>query len=194
MVLFSTSLSGIVSHHHPLQLSLLAYAQYFLVGLILAEFYLSRSNRRPNYWPWDCVSLAGWPLLLALLVRGGDFVPWVAPWLILLLYIAAFQGPITNRVLSNPWITTIGGMCYSIYLLHGYTINTLSTVTHGVSPNSLFPVRLLIQFLLITPVALVIAGLYFRFVERPCMNPDWPRQLSAAIQQAHLHRTIVRAE
>jgi hypothetical protein len=43
-----------------------------------------------------------------------------------------------------------------------------------------FTLRLLIQFVLITPLVLAVSALYFRWVERPCMRPDWPRRLWAA--------------
>jgi len=101
------------------------------------------------------------------------------PWLILLLYIAAFQGVVINRFVTNPWIATVGGMCYTIYLLHNYIIAALGMVTESVSPGSAFSVRLLIQFLLMTPIVIVISALYFRFIERPCMQADWPRRLKS---------------
>jgi peptidoglycan/LPS O-acetylase OafA/YrhL len=42
----------------------------------------------------------------------------VGPWLLFALCAAALRGPATARMLRNRWITTLGGMCYSIYLLH----------------------------------------------------------------------------
>ena len=36
---------------------------------------------------------------------------------------------IVRRVITNSWITVIGGMCYSIYLLHNYAIAALGMVT-----------------------------------------------------------------
>src|SRR5207248_3462576 len=99
---------------------------------------------------------------------------WPAPWLILLICLAAFRGHAMNRLLSTQWVTTIGGMCYSIYLLHDYTMAALGLATQSISPGAVFLVRLIIQFLIITPAVLAISALYFRFVERPCMRPDWP--------------------
>jgi peptidoglycan/LPS O-acetylase OafA/YrhL len=159
----------------------LAYAQYFLVGFLLTEFYLSATARDGKSRLWDLTSIAGWCLLLALLVVGGQAVRWVLPWLIVLLYIAAFQGVIVRRVITNPWITVIGGMCYSIYLLHNYAIAALGMVTEGIGSTSLFAVRLLIQFLVMAPAVLIISAMYFRFIERPCMRPNWPTRLRALI-------------
>jgi len=72
-------------------------------------------------------------------------------------------------------------MCYSIYLLHNYVIAATGWVTERFSLHDVFAVRLLIQFLLVAPVVLVISALYFRFIERPCMRPNWPQQLASAV-------------
>lgn len=180
LVLFTTCISRLVSGHVALEHSLLAYGQYFLAGFLLAEFYLSGGDKRQKKGYWDLVSLAGWVLFLALLARSGTVAQWAAPWLILLLYIAAFHSVAMNRFITNPWITTIGGMCYTIYLLHNYIIASLGMLTERILPEQAFVSRLVVQFLLMTPVVLVISGLYFRWIERPCMRPDWPRQLVGA--------------
>ncbi len=175
-VLLAGEVSRLVSSHPPLQLSLLAYAQYFLVGFVLSEIYLEGGEPR-KHWLWDIVSAAAVSLLLVLRVSGTGRLEWTIPWLILSLYIAAFRGVAINRFVTNPWIATIGGMCYSIYLLHNYSIAAIGRVTQRLSPDGLFSVRLLIQFLVITPFVLAIGALYFRLVERPCMRPDWPQKL-----------------
>jgi peptidoglycan/LPS O-acetylase OafA/YrhL len=103
----------------------------------------------------------------------------MAPWLIFIMYVAAFRGRLINSVVRNLWITTIGGMCYSIYLLHNYGIAASGFVVGQIGVVLPFEVRLLVQFLLITPVVLAVSALFFRLVERPCMQPDWPSVLMA---------------
>lgn len=181
-VLLASGVSRLAFSHPPLQLSLLAYAQYFLAGFLLAEYYLAEGGkRRRTNRLWDLVAVAAGSSILVLLVRGAGRMEWAMPWLILALYIAAFRGVAVNRFVTNPWIATIGGMCYSIYLLHNYCIAALGTVTERLSPSGAFSLRLLVQFLVMTPVVLAICALYFRFIERPCMRPDWPRQLRSAL-------------
>lgn len=193
LLLLATGMSRLVSAHPALSHSLLAYAQYFLAGFVLAEFYLYEGNRRQQKWPWDVVSLAGWPVFLAALVQGGSLVDWIAPWLILLLYIAAIHGIVMNRFVTNQWITAIGGMCYTIYLLHNYIVAGLGMVTERILPGYPFTTRLSVQFLLMSPVVLVISALYFRWVERPCMRPDWPQELMAAFRRLKSRSLAVRA-
>jgi peptidoglycan/LPS O-acetylase OafA/YrhL len=183
LTLLATQISLLVWKNGALQLSLLGYSQYFLTGFIFADLYLSGGDRRQHNRLWDVVSVIGWPALLALLMHGGVFAYWITPWLILLLYLAAFHGVIMNGFVTNAWIATIGGMCYTIYLLHNYIIAGLGAFTERFLAHSPFEARLLVQFLLMAPVLLALSAIYFRMVERPCMQPQWPRQLMAAIRR-----------
>lgn len=186
LLLLATGVSILVSGHGAPQLSLLGYAQYFLAGFLLVEVHFSGGLRRQASWLWDLVSVSGWPLLLALLVRGGSVTAWVAPWLIVLLYVAAFRGLAMNRFVTNAWIATVGGMCYSIYLVHNYIVAALGMLTERIFPAYPFEWRLLVQFALMTPILLVLSALYFRWVERPCMRPDWPQRLKAAFSRLRM--------
>lgn len=181
LLVLATGISTLGARNSAIQFSLLGYAQYFLAGFLLTEFYLFGGEKRQGNWLWDLVSAAGWAMLLALLVRGGAPIVWIGPWLILALYIAAFHGVAMNRLVTNVWITTIGGMCYSIYLLHNYLVAGVGMVTERVLPGYPFWARLLIQFVLISPVVLGVSALYFRWIERPCMRPDWPQRATAAL-------------
>ncbi len=192
-ILAATSLSKILEGNKALELSLLGYIQYFLAGFLFVEFYLTGGDRRQHNRLWDLVSLAGWPILFVLLVRSGALAIWITPWLILLLCIAAFHGVVMNRFVINPWITTIGGMCYTIYLLHNYLIATLGMFTERFFSNYPFDARLAIQFLLMTPAVLIICGLYFRLIERPCMNPAWVQELLAAMGRLRTRWALVPA-
>lgn len=186
LLLGAIAVSGLTSAHGALELSLLGYAQYFLAGFLLVELYLSNCLQRTGSWLWDLVSLSGWCLFLVLLVRGGAITAWTAPWLILLLYVAAFRGHRMNRLVTNAWVATIGGMCYSIYLLHNYLIAAAGMLTERFFFSASFEFRLAIQFLLITPLVLGVSALYFRWLERPCMRPDWPQRFKAALERSRI--------
>jgi peptidoglycan/LPS O-acetylase OafA/YrhL len=182
LLLLATAISGLVSTNQVLGHTLLGYAQYFLAGFLLVDFYLSGGDRRRGKSLWDWVSAAGWIVLLALLVRGGTLANWTVPWLLIVLYIAAFHGVYANRFVTNPWIATIGGMCYTIYLLHNYLISSLGLVTERLLAAESFWTRLGLQFLIMSPIVLVVCALFFRWVERPCMRPDWIRRAGAALR------------
>jgi len=165
-----------------LRLSLLGSAQYFLVGFLLADLFVSCGRIRKSDWRWDIVALAGWPGLALVLVSQGPWSGLLIPWLALLLYQSAFHGVWMNRLFNNLWLTTIGGMCYSIYLLHNYVISALGAYTESVWATWPIVARLLLQFSLITPLVLVVSAVYFVLIEKPCMQPDWPQRLWAWIR------------
>jgi peptidoglycan/LPS O-acetylase OafA/YrhL len=160
-------------------LSLLGNAQYFLAGFLLVDLYqLGRGKSRMPTWVWDMICAVGWGGVFIGLVVNATFTLAIIPFLVPVLYFATFEAGVVNRLLTNLWITTIGGMCYTIYLLHNYAIALLGFRTESIGAGLPFEVRLLIQMVLISPGVVVVSAFYFRFVERPCMYPDWPRQLA----------------
>jgi peptidoglycan/LPS O-acetylase OafA/YrhL len=191
-ILLTTGLSRLAWLHAPLQFSLLAYAQFFLAGFVVTEFYLE-SRTRTRRWHWDCGWAAAWVALLGCRVFGGDAYEWVQPWLIVLLFICAILGVAANRLITNQWIVTIGGMCYSIYLLHNYVIAAAGFVTEPLGQSAAFPVRLLVQIAVMSPIVLVVGALYFRLVERHFMSPDWLSQWSSRSGGLVPLRLFVRA-
>ena len=160
-----------------LSLSIVAYLQFFLIGFLLAEVFLTDwkgSPQRSLYW--DLVALAGWPLLFITL-RSETLTHWLFPCLVFILYCAAFRGLLINRFFSNPWIAAIGGMCYSIYLIHYEVISAVGRFTRRFSEGSPYWIYLLIQLVLVGSTIVIICGLYFVTLEKPCMSRDWPRRL-----------------
>jgi peptidoglycan/LPS O-acetylase OafA/YrhL len=72
----------------------------------------------------------------------------------------------------------IGGMCYSIYLLHFLFIAVLFKVTrHAIVPSAPFFLNYAIQLALVAVPVIAICAVFFLLVERPCMDPDWPSKL-----------------
>jgi peptidoglycan/LPS O-acetylase OafA/YrhL len=104
------------------------------------------------------------------------------PILILLLYLAAFYGIASSAAFANLWTAAIGGMCYTIYLWHNYIVAAAGMITEQVVPGRSFELRILAQVLLISPIVLLVSALYYRFIEQPCMRPDWPVRLKRFFQ------------
>lgn len=173
------------------KLSLLGNAQYFLGGFLLVDFYMEKPHSHLPGWVWDAGSITGWIFLFSGLVFVPRLIFGIAPLLLPYLYYAAFHGPIVNRFFTNVWITTIGGMCYSIYLLHNYLIALFGFKTEAVGAALPFALRLALQLLLISPGVLILSGLFFRLIERPCMRPDWPQRLMLRMRGEPVARVTV---
>jgi peptidoglycan/LPS O-acetylase OafA/YrhL len=164
-------------HSPRATLSILFYAQFFLMGLFLADLYLLRSSRIRSSLVWDAAGIAGLGCALAF---HRDFVDiqLLMPWMLALLCVAAMHGVVVKLCLSNPWIATTGGMCYSIYLMHFQMIAAVFKFTRRcVQPGFDFLTNYLIQLLVTGVPVLAISLVFYLLVERPCMDPNWPSRL-----------------
>lgn len=162
-----------------LSLSVIGFLQFFLCGFLIADIYVTDWKGAPaRTRGWDLVTLLGWPMLVHLWMRGTPN-PELFIALAFLLVCAGFRGTLTSRVLGTPAIATIGGMCYSIYLLHFPLISILGRHTIRVGARSAPWIHLLIQTAIIVPPVLLLCAVYFALIERPCMERDWPQRLGA---------------
>jgi peptidoglycan/LPS O-acetylase OafA/YrhL len=94
------------------------------------------------------------------------------------LTIAAMRSYILRRIFASPPIAIIGGMCYSIYLLHLIFIAAIFKLArHAILPGAAFPTNLALQIILTGIPAVLLCTLFYLLVERPCMDPDWPSTL-----------------
>jgi peptidoglycan/LPS O-acetylase OafA/YrhL len=156
-----------------LHASIAYYLSFFLAGFLVCDLYLTRAAWKQSFL-WDALAMCGWPLVW-LLGRNSGHV--ILPFVIVVLYLAAFRGRICSAVFSNQVITNIGGMCYSIYLFHFLVIYAVKHFTAPLHIGQNFWVYYALQATLILPAVLLICGTFFLLIERPCMDREWPRKL-----------------
>jgi peptidoglycan/LPS O-acetylase OafA/YrhL len=162
------------------------FMQYFLLGFLLADIYVSDWNSRPvQQYRWDLIGLAGWGTILVTLmvfpmtttVRVNSLAQLIQLPALLAIYISAFRGILFSKLLSLRFITIVGGMCYTIYLYHNSLIWIFGrfTVPFQIGDNP--TLNYLIQVVLIVTPILMTSGVLFVLFERPFMNRYWPQQL-----------------
>ena len=168
-----------VSSHSGI--TILEFAQYFLVGFFIADLQVTCPVESNQTWlpRWaDMVGLLG--LLGLAIIPQNSVMMWLLPWAILLLICGALRGQLLRKFLSIPILTIIGGMCYSIYLIH-YPL--MSFLAGKLALNDLGQWRASLTLAAITlPILSVASILFYLLIERPCMNPAWPSLLSNAIR------------
>jgi peptidoglycan/LPS O-acetylase OafA/YrhL len=155
--------------------SLIGNIQYFLIGFLLADFYLlNKLETSVRKYRWDLV----FPLAIVtiVLLRHYSTLAIMVPWMILLCCLSAFRGVVTAKFLGNLLITTIGGMCYTIYMYHWLMISLLVRVTGSLRTHILW-LDLLIQFVLMSVIIIAACAIPFVLFERPFMRRDWPAKL-----------------
>jgi peptidoglycan/LPS O-acetylase OafA/YrhL len=164
-------------------LSILRFTHFFLIGFLLADVFLvDWRGLRTRSWTWDVISLVGWPLLFIAWGAGDGgrepmLVTFLAPCAVFALYCAAFRGRLSNALITNPVVTVVGGMCYTIYLLHNPTLAILVDRTRSIAPAPWYGANLSLQAAITVPALLIPCAVYFLLIEKPCMRRDWPRRL-----------------
>jgi len=152
--------------------SIAYYLAFFLAGFLVCDIYLKQSESRKSLL-WDGLALLAWPLVWYL---GRDIGHVLLPFVIVLLYLAAFRGPICSTLLSHRAITNIGGMCYSIYLFHFLVIYCVKHISYPLHIGKDFWLYYALQTCIITPFVLLFCGTFFVLIERPCMDREWPKK------------------
>lgn len=156
--------------HSARPITLLTYAGFFPAGFLLADIFEcspTTQQRGHERYLWDIVGLAGWATLF--LLPQSLFLRGFLPVLIVPLYLTAFHGRLSRALFRLPLLTAIGGMCYSLYLLHPLVISSTFRLIKRLSFTSNLTTFLL-QGALLLVATLAIGSLYFVLVERPFMK------------------------
>lgn len=164
----------VVAGSSRLTLSLANYLDLFLVGFFVADVYVTEwSSGSSGQRKWDVVGLAALGALFGRSLLPDTVFGVSLPLLAGLILCAALRGRLTRRALANRWIITVGGMCYSIYLLHYPVMVVIREWSDALLVPS-FALRFMLQSVVAIPAAVGVGLALFVMVERPCMDPRWP--------------------
>jgi peptidoglycan/LPS O-acetylase OafA/YrhL len=87
-----------------------------------------------------------------------------------------------RRLLTWPVITVIGGMCYTIYLIHFQLLSLVGKYRSPIMLTDNFALNFVPELLVFLPVLAIFTVVYFLLIEKPCMRKDWPQQLIKKIR------------
>ena len=169
-----------------LNASVFAYFVNFAVGIFFAWLYLNRYKyfQRPKNVAFDLLGVVSIIGMFVFYKPQIDFTNMVFFNLsILTFFFSAFFGKIFNHFFTRKWVYTIGGMCYSIYLLHYAFFHLFVKFSKSLALSDSYDVNLAIQIAIALPVVLIVSAVFFTLIERPCMNPEWPKILKMRINQ-----------
>lgn len=153
--------------------SIVHYLNCFIVGFIIAELYSSGLIRswKENYF-WDIVGVFSFIGLFKYCGKGVE-IQFIFSLCLILLFISSFKGIILSRILSWSPIYIIGGMCYTLYLYHFSFISLFGNpVLSMLDYYRIFQMewRLLILFLIVTPITIMGCSILYLLFEKPFMN------------------------
>lgn len=150
-------------------ISLYRYVHYFLAGFLAADLYLEYKDKfKPSY-------------LIDVMCISATLLMWngIRPLGLDLLYIIviltmAGASLYYKKFLSLPIVYIIGGMCYTIYMLHQRIMYlVLERFMQGTLIMENVYIDFLVRLVFILVVIGIISSLFFIFVERPTMKKDW---------------------
>jgi peptidoglycan/LPS O-acetylase OafA/YrhL len=160
---------------------LTAYIEYFLAGFLLADFYLSKTfSFAIRGFKWDLIPLG--VLISVVFLQHATYIHYLLPWLILIGCVAGFHGRISSWFLSRPLITTIGGMCYTIYMYHFHLLSVFIRAARPFETHVLW-LDCLIQTLIMATLIVLVCSVLFAVFERPFMRRDWPARFWSFIRR-----------
>lgn len=149
------------------------HAQYFLLGFLIAELYVC--SIRFN-WPLPSALIIGFICLLGFINLSTSKLTQsllMLPCIFLFYMMALSPGTVWNRLLRKKALCVIGGMCYSIYLLHFGIIAFFGRILLKFRFFSHYILDLSFHFVLLTILVLLISSVFFYLVEKRFMRPDW---------------------
>lgn len=159
-------------------ISLINYFQYFIVGFLLADLYISNSRILRNTKFDHIIALFLFVIIWLFEKKDFEFFYQKLIWefiqltsIFFLYYYVLFHK--VFKLLSLRVITNIGGMCYSIYLLHNPIISLFGNHILKWSFSKYSFLNTLIYSILLIGLIMVISSLFFLLIEKPCMNKDW---------------------
>lgn len=161
-------------YYTPHFLSIYSFIQYFLIGFLLADLYLSGFKIKMNEMIDFLVGLLALIGVLGLSYQKNVFAEYGFIILILTFFIITLTGEFWRKVLSVRTLTTIGGMCYSIYLWHTAVISGIGNHITSVGVSGNYLLTLLLQMAIVLPILLVITTIFYLLIEQPCMDKNWP--------------------
>lgn len=169
-------------------ISILDYLQFFLIGFLLVDIYITDKTNKKNHTLRTIFTLISLLLIFSYNINDFDEIYLKILWDIstLFLILMLFYNVIIYRslpILSHKIITNIGGMCYSIYLLHfaiisffGKYLLKMSFYENQIINRGIYSIILIIAIL-------VISTLFFLLIERPSMDKNWPNKLKNYVKR-----------
>jgi peptidoglycan/LPS O-acetylase OafA/YrhL len=199
VILLSTA-AGLVCLQHfypPPFSSIYGFAQFFLIGICLADFYVSNTAAKVFNKPWMlAVSLACFIALIYLPVKNRIhdntllLSRLLLPFTIGLFYYTIFKNDRLKKLFSYKFIPIIGGMCYTIYLLHYTIIAIVGRYTIGLHMGSYYLPNLCLQIILFCIPILLVSSVFYYYIERPFMSSKWLNMLMKKDKKSEETNTV----
>ena len=113
----------------PATLSLYLFIPYFLLGALIADWYADGNIAALN-WNWTpVIAIILYVLIWVLPINQSRLALLPFPFIVGAFLLCVFNNETLRKLFSIKALTIIGGMCYSIYLLHNPLLYVIGNIT-----------------------------------------------------------------
>lgn len=147
---------------------IIKFIEYFIAGIFAAELYFEFKDKISSHIFFDVICFY---MLCSFWFNFNDFLP-----LSFKVFILIATGTFTiyfKKILSYKYIPIIGGMCYTIYMIH----QRLLYFVMGFLKQDLYfnhiALDVIIRVIIYTIAMIVICVPFYLLIERPTMKKDW---------------------
>jgi len=180
--------------YYPDVKSIYLYLQFFFIGFLLADLYIDEKKLKVQNIFSIILGFFTLGILLYInhsltILTGYTYITSM-----IVFYYLVMNNAFWKKVMSTKWVATIGGMCYTIYLLHGTIILSFSRHAYLFRISDYYLPNLFFNGLILIPLILIFSGLYFRLIEKPCMDKTWPIKLKAYVIKLFSKKVAAEAE
>jgi len=135
---------------------------YFLAGIISADLYKNKKITASYFW--DIIFVVS---LITFFSIGSSLLRFVFLFFIIK---SSLNLIFLKKIISNNVLTIIGGMCYTLYLLHYPLYHLLMKIfTNKLTFFTSFEMNVLFQGIIFVPISILMMAVYFILVEKPFM-------------------------
>lgn len=154
----------------PEILSLYLYIPYFLLGALIADWYADGYIAVLNRVWVVAAAIVLYVLIWWLPINFNRLALLPFPFVAAALLLCIFNNDMLRRLFSLKALTIIGGMCYSIYLLHVPLLYIIGNITKSLYHGHSYWKNFLMQLPFYAIGVLVVCSLYFVIIEKPFMQ------------------------
>jgi peptidoglycan/LPS O-acetylase OafA/YrhL len=151
---------------------------YFVGGMMLSEVMILHANRfrfRYDFLMWV---FAGISLFFVSFTFFGYMTSTVKFISSLVFFYYSFVNKLAKKILSISIITTIGGMCYSIYIIHMGVVLYFNPYIENIVNFKNHQLDSAVNLVLLSSTIMLFSTLLYVLVERPTMKKDWYKKLN----------------
>lgn len=148
------------------------FLHFFLLGMLMADLYIEKIKFPGPSWVGFIIGIASLillPFIIGLYSTSGYILKYL---LMVLLFYTALTNKRLITIFSFAPIAIIGGMCYSIYLIHEQVISATGRLLKYINIENR-EIYFILSYLLLLVIVLVVSAVYFKLVEQPCMKKTW---------------------